>query len=88
MRDSQTCSRWQQATGEAFEGPMKGTRLPIMPFKLTTWGEWRAQHPETLVLVPVDRYESQYALMEQMITSLRRATLPGVQGSCRYWCSQ
>lgn len=81
MRDSETCSRWQQATGEAFEGPLKGKRLPIVPFRLTTWGEWRAQNPETLALVPESRYEGQYDLMARMIVNLRRATLQGVRGS-------
>lgn len=81
MRDRETCSRWQQATGEAFEGPLKGKRLPVVPFRLTTWGEWLSQHPETLALVPEPRYEAQYDLMGQMIVNLRRATQVGVLGS-------
>lgn len=51
MRDRQTGSRWQQATGEAFEGPLKGSRLALYPFLLTTWEEWRSRHPDTLALV-------------------------------------
>jgi hypothetical protein len=53
MRDRQTRSLWQQATGEAYEGPLKGRRLPIHPFVVTTWAQWRQEHPRTLVLAPV-----------------------------------
>lgn len=37
FRDRQTGSRWQQSTHEAISGPLKGTRLAIYPFLLTTW---------------------------------------------------
>jgi hypothetical protein len=50
MRDRETRSLWQQATGEAYEGPLTGRRLPIYPFVVTTWGAWRTAHPKTLVL--------------------------------------
>ncbi|MBI3047498.1 MAG: DUF3179 domain-containing protein [Acidobacteria bacterium] len=57
MRDRETGSTWQQATGEAFDGPLKGKRLTIAPFELTTWEAWRARHPDTLALVPEARFE-------------------------------
>jgi hypothetical protein len=53
MRDRQTRSLWQQATGEAYEGPLSGQHLEIYPFVVTTWEEWRAEHAKTLVLAPV-----------------------------------
>jgi hypothetical protein len=53
MRDRQTRSLWQQATGEAYEGPLKGRRLEIYPFVVTTWKAWRTQNPKSLVLAPV-----------------------------------
>jgi hypothetical protein len=60
MRDRQTGSLWQQATGIAFEGPMKGKRLTMVDFLLTTWGEWRTQHPDTLALTPDPHYQDRY----------------------------
>lgn len=33
--------------GEAILGPLKGTKLDLLPSSLTTWGAWRASHPET-----------------------------------------
>lgn len=77
MRDRETGSDWQQATGEAFAGPMKGKRLTMVPFLLTTWGEWRAHHSETLALLPEPRYESQYRLMAQRVANLLGSSKPG-----------
>jgi hypothetical protein len=74
--DSQTRTRWQQETGEAIDGPLKGRRLQIYPFLLTTWKEWRERHPRTLVMVPVPGLEELYAQMWQTILARR----PGVQG--------
>ena len=52
MYDERTRSFWSQAIAEAICGPMTGTRLSIVPSTLTSWGEWRATHPETAVLLP------------------------------------
>ena len=76
MRDRQTESLWQQATGEAFEGPLKGKRLTMVPFLLTTWGEWRAQHRETLALVPQPSHQDQYRQKLQRMASLRTSAGP------------
>jgi Protein of unknown function (DUF3179) len=70
MRDSETGSHWQQLTGECFEGPMKGKRLQAFPFLVTTWGEWRAKHPQTLALVPEPAYKANYAIMADRIATL------------------
>lgn len=63
MEDLETRSMWQQATGEAFEGPLEGKRLKLLDFLHTTWGEWRAQHPHTLAMTPERGYEARYANM-------------------------
>lgn len=76
MIDRETGSRWQQATGEAFEGPMKGKRLDLVPFSVTTWAEWRAQYPHTFALVPEPRYQAQYQLMARRVSNLLRARTP------------
>jgi hypothetical protein len=70
MSDSETGSHWQQIGGECFEGPMKGKRLTLVPFLLTTWGEWRATHPTTLVLVPEPAHRDQYAAMAKRISTI------------------
>ena len=70
MSDSETGSHWQQIGGDCFEGPMKGKRLTMVPFLLTTWREWRREHPQTLVLVPDEKYQEQYAAMAKRIATI------------------
>ena len=50
MYDRQTESLWVHVTGKAAVGPMKGQQLKFMPSTVTTWAEWKAAHPQTLVL--------------------------------------
>lgn len=50
MYDHQTQSLWSQLSMEAIAGPMTGTRLTHLFLAHTTWGEWKAEHPTTLVL--------------------------------------
>lgn len=48
--DHDTGSIWSQPLGEALAGPRKGQSLLLLPSEFTTWGSWRAEHPETLAL--------------------------------------
>lgn len=48
--DHATGSIWSQPLGEAILGPMKGTRLELLPSTLTSWDSWMAGHPDTLAL--------------------------------------
>lgn len=48
--DHDTGSIWSQPLGEALAGPRRGQTLDLLPSEFTTWGSWRAEHPETLVL--------------------------------------
>ena len=56
QKDLETGSSWQQATGEAIDGPLKGTRLTLYPSVRTTWGAWRRRYPQTLALKPLPGY--------------------------------
>lgn len=61
LYDRRTNSLWTQANGRAFAGPARGQVLVAMSSALTTLGEWRAQHPETLVLQPPGGQAQRYA---------------------------
>ena len=53
MYDRETDSLFLQATGEALEGDLKGEALAELgedQWKLVPWGQWKAEHPDTLVL--------------------------------------
>ncbi len=51
MYDAQTRSRWSQLFGEAVSGEMQGRTLEKLPSTMTTWGKWRAEHPDTTVYI-------------------------------------
>lgn len=66
QKDRETGSRWQQALGEAIDGPLKGARLAPYPFTRTSWGEWKRQHPGTLVMQPMPGYAELMPLMDRL----------------------
>lgn len=49
MRDKQTGTIWQQATGEAVYGKLKGKQLNYLPYQQTSLLEWTKQYPSTLI---------------------------------------
>lgn len=50
MEDLATGTWWQQVTGEAIQGPLKGERLEPMPFDIVSLAIWKSEHPDTVVL--------------------------------------
>lgn len=52
LYDAPTDSLWSQVRATAIRGPKVGTRLELVTSTVTTWGEWRADHPDTDVLLP------------------------------------
>jgi hypothetical protein len=64
MRDEETGSWWQQVTGEAILGPLKGARLQSVPHDELTFSVWQREQPNGRVLRPdlhiaqVGQYES------------------------------
>jgi hypothetical protein len=67
FKDRGTGSRWQQSTLQAISGPLRGKRLQLYPFLLTTWREWHRLHPDTLVLKPSPGYAERIPEMNEMI---------------------
>ncbi len=63
MYDRQTNTLWNQLTGEPVIGELVGDDsivLPVLPVVLTSWGDWRSQHPETKVLDLETGYTRRY----------------------------
>ena len=52
MYDLTTGGLWNQFTGVPVTGSLAGSgvELNVRPVTLTTWGDWRASHPDTLAL--------------------------------------
>ncbi len=60
LRDEETNSVWQQTTGIAIYGPLKGKQLDLMHSDELTFGLWRTEQPKGLILKPNARYASSY----------------------------
>lgn len=59
--DQETESLWSQLRGQALTGPLAGTPLRLLPVSMTTWRNWQAEHPQTLVLSFQTGYKRDYA---------------------------
>ena len=67
MYDRATETLWRQFLGEPVIGPLvnSGIRLKKLPIVLTTWGEWKANHPDTTVLSQITGvYQSDFYVPE------------------------
>ncbi len=60
MRDEQTGSWWQQVTGKAISGPLKGQTLELAPSDELSFGLWKQESPAGQLLAPVAADESHY----------------------------
>lgn len=60
MRDEETGSWWQQVTGEAIQGPLKGTKLKPVFHDELSFGVWKREQPAGRVLKPDLKVASKY----------------------------
>jgi hypothetical protein len=60
MRDKETGTWWQQITGKAIYGPLKGATLELVLSDELTFDEWRKEFPDGKVLAPVAKYTKEY----------------------------
>jgi hypothetical protein len=55
MKDEETGSWWQQVTGEAILGPLKGKRLKPVFMDELTFATWKHEEPQGRVLAPDEK---------------------------------
>lgn len=60
MRDKETGSWWQQITGKAIYGPLKGAALELVLSDELSFSEWRTEFPSGEVLAPLAKYTKEY----------------------------
>ena len=60
MRDKETGTWWQQITGKAIYGPLKGASLDLVLSDELTFGEWKAEVSNGKVLAEVPKYAKEY----------------------------
>jgi hypothetical protein len=60
MYDRQTRTYWTQATGQAVLGPLAGEQLAFVPARIVSFGDWRVENPDGLVLSRDTGHERPY----------------------------
>ncbi len=60
MRDEQTGSYWQQISGVAISGPLRGRVLPLVHSDEISFKVWRQEQPGGQVLAPVAPFAKEY----------------------------
>ena len=60
MRDKETGTWWQQITGKAIYGPLRGASLELVPADELTFGEWKSEVSDGRVLAEVPKYKKEY----------------------------
>jgi hypothetical protein len=81
MRDEETGSWWQQVSGEAIQGALKGQRLAAVDYDELSFGLWKRENPHGRVLRPEAGkiesadWESEVAKMPVTISSQLDKTL-------------
>jgi hypothetical protein len=60
MRDEETGSYWQQISGLAVSGPMRGRQLELVHSDEITFSLWKQENPGGTVLQPVGKLASKY----------------------------
>ncbi len=71
FEDSRTKSWWQQATGHAIAGPLKGKTLVEIPSSQQRLDAWLRQYPHSLILQPDPAYTAEY----EKLTDYDKGTL-------------
>ncbi len=85
MRDRETGTLWQHATGEGLAGPLRGRQLLPLGGEQMTWAAWRSEHPESVVVLEPEQWSGilPRATVEHMLTTATNARtleLPGLHG--------
>ena len=60
--DRRTNTLWDQVTATGIVGPLTDSKLEFLPVTMTTWGRWRKQHPDTMVLSTDTGFDYDYSV--------------------------
>jgi hypothetical protein len=75
FEDETTKSWWQQATGIAVAGPLKGTALKQISSYQSTLAAWLHQYPNSLVMQPDSTFADEYKDMEKYDKGIGKSSL-------------
>ena len=75
MQDEETGTWWQQVSGEAILGPLKGKRLEPIEWDEVSFGLWKHEHPQGVVLKDDEKQRKNYAEEDWEKRILKRPTV-------------
>ena len=62
LYDHETNSWWQQFTGEAISGKLKGKKLESLPLRIESFISFKERQPDSKILIPSDEFARDYGL--------------------------
>jgi hypothetical protein len=75
MRDEETGTYWQQISGAAISGPLKGRQLTLVLSDELTLATWKSEQPQGTVLDDVPEFISGYAKRDWDVRMKRAPTV-------------
>jgi hypothetical protein len=75
MRDEETGTYWQQISGAAVSGPLKGRQLTLVHSDELTLATWKSEEPRGTVLDDVPKYASEYSERDWDVEMKREPTV-------------
>src|SRR5580700_9892103 len=75
MQDEETGTYWQQISGAAISGPLKGRHLTLVISDELTLAAWKLEQPQGTVLDDVPAYVSGYAKPDWDVRMRRTPTV-------------
>lgn len=80
MYDRKTDTYWSQVLGQGIKGELAGMKLNAIPVDTVRWKDWKAQHPDTLVLSRDTGFSSYLASGRYDVIDLYGTSRPGFSG--------
>src|SRR5690606_10605292 len=74
IRDLQTGTVWQQGTGEAMFGTLKGKQLEFYYYQQTTLTDWIEQNPNTFIAKESDNIRKSFVPKGRLLKVLKKVT--------------
>lgn len=74
IRDLQTGTVWQQGTGEAMYGKLKGKQLEFYYYQQTTLADWIKQYPHTFIAKESDKIRKSFAPKNRLLRVILKVT--------------
>jgi hypothetical protein len=75
MRDEETGTYWQQISGAAISGPLKGRHLTLIASDELNFATWKSEQPGGTILEDDPQYVSQYAKPDWDVQMKRAPTV-------------